>query len=172
MELQLQVTEEELLEYPEVRSNQINTSHSDKPAGKVVLGTKNSTERRSSLQNSCRSHGRCSADTHSKIKVEKPYYRRPVAHRRQPVRPKVCRATKVYFNHTPCFLQSRKQKQWSRKQKQKDRRLATDSVNTPSIFDIQVRPNLTAFAKTLTPEALSYLYLGIDLGRTIGNCPQ
>ena len=180
MELQLQVTEEELLEFPEVRSNQINTSHTDNPAGKVV----HSTEKRSSLQNSCRSHGRCSADTHSKIKVEKPYYRRPVAHRRwlvtspqnpivrQPVGPKVCRTTKVYFNHTPCFLRSRKQKQWSRKQKQKDRRLATDSIPTPSIFDIQVRPNLTAFAKTLTPEALRYLYLGIDLGWTIGNCPQ
>ena len=78
MELQLQVTKEELLEFPEVRSNQINTSYSDKPAGKVV----HSTEKRSSLQNSCRSRGRCSADTHSRIEVEKPYYRRPVAHRR------------------------------------------------------------------------------------------
>ena len=90
MELQLQVTEEELLEFPEVRSNQFNISHSDKPAGKVV-GINNHAEKRSSLQNSCRSHGRCSADTHSKIKVDRPYYRRPVAHRRQPVRPKVQR---------------------------------------------------------------------------------
>ena len=57
MELQLQVTEEELLEFPEVRSNQFNISHSDKPAGKVV-GTNNHTEKRSSLQNSCRSHVR------------------------------------------------------------------------------------------------------------------
>ena len=73
MELQLQVTEEELLEFPEVRSDQINTSHTDK-AGEVVLSTE---------KNSCRSHGRCSADTHSKIKVEKPHYRRPVVHRRQ-----------------------------------------------------------------------------------------
>ena len=78
MELQLQVTEEELLEFPEVRHDQINTSHIDNPAGKVV----HSTEKKSSHQNSCRSHGSCSADTHSKIKVEKPYYRRPVAHRR------------------------------------------------------------------------------------------
>ena len=84
MELQLQVTEEELLEFPEVRSDQFNTSHSDKPAGKVVLDTKNrtiensieksSTEKKSSLSSS-RSHGRCSANTHSKIKVEKPYYK-------------------------------------------------------------------------------------------------
>ena len=84
MELQLQVTEEELLEFPEVRSDQFNTSHSDKPAGKVVLGIengteensieKNSTEKKSSLSSS-RSHGRCSANTHSKIKVEKPYYK-------------------------------------------------------------------------------------------------
>ena len=78
MELQLQVTEEELLEFPEVRSNQFNTSHSDKPAGKVVIGTNNCTEKRSSLQYSCRSRG----STHSKIKIEKPYYKRPVAHRR------------------------------------------------------------------------------------------
>ena len=140
MELQLQVTEEELLEFPEVRSDQFNTSHSDKPAGKVVLDRessieKNSTEKKSSLSSS-RSRGRCSANTHSRIKVEKPYYKR------------------------------------SRKQKQKDRQLATDKVHIPSIFDIKVRPNLTAFAKTLTPEALRYLYLGIDLGWTIGNCPQ
>ena len=39
MELQLQVTEEELLEFPEVRHDQINTSHSDNLAGKVVPST-------------------------------------------------------------------------------------------------------------------------------------
>ena len=54
MELQLQVTEEELLEFPEVRSDQITTSHTDNPGGEVVLS---------------------SADTPSKIKVEKPCYR-------------------------------------------------------------------------------------------------
>ena len=80
MELQLQVTEEELLEFPEVRHNQINTSYTDKPAGKVVLCTENrteenSTEKKSSCQNSSRSCGSCSADTPSKIKVEKPYYK-------------------------------------------------------------------------------------------------
>ena len=99
MELQLQVTEEELLEFPEVRSDQFNTSHSDKPAGTVVLSIensaienrtienrteescteessieKNSTEKKSSLSSS-RSHGKCSANTHSRIKVEKPYYK-------------------------------------------------------------------------------------------------
>ena len=37
MELQLQVTEEELLEFPEIRPDQINTSHIDKSAGEVVL---------------------------------------------------------------------------------------------------------------------------------------
>ena len=155
MELQLQVTEEELLEFPEVRSNQFNNSYSDKPAGKVV-GANNHTEKGSSLQNSCRSRGRCSADTHSKIEVEKPYYRRPVAHRRQPVRPKAQRT---------------KGPKDQRKKNQVGRRLVTESVYTPSIFDIQVRPNLTAFAKTLTPKALRYLYLGIELGRTAGNCP-
>ena len=78
MELQLQVTEEELLEFPEVRHDQINTSYIDNLAGKVV----HSTEKKSSHQNSGRSHGSCSADTHSKIKVEKPHYKWPVAHRR------------------------------------------------------------------------------------------
>ena len=136
MEVQLQVVEEELLEFPEVRSDQFNTSHSDKPAGKVVIGTNDHTEKRSSLQNSSRSHGRHSANTYSNIQTEKPYYKQ------------------------------------SRKQKQKDRQLATDKVHIPSIFYIKVRPNLTAFAKTLTPEALRYLYLGIDLGRTSSNCPQ
>ena len=70
MELQLQVTEEELLEYPEVKHNQISTSHTDNPAGEVVLSIE-----KSSRQNSSRSHGSCSADTPSKIKVEKPYYK-------------------------------------------------------------------------------------------------
>ena len=65
MELQLQVTEEELLEFPGVRSDQFNTSHTDNPVGEVVQSTE-----KSSLQNSCRSHGSCSADTPSKIKVE------------------------------------------------------------------------------------------------------
>ena len=77
MELQLQVTEEELLEFPEVGHDQITTSHTDNSAGEVVLSTE-----KSSLQNNCRSRGRCSADTHSKIKVDKPHYRQPVAHRR------------------------------------------------------------------------------------------
>ena len=106
MELQLGVTEEELLEFPEVSHDQINISHTDNPAGKVV----HSTEKKSSHQNSSRSHGSCSADTHSKIKVERPHYKWPVAHRRrlvtspqnlivrQPVRPKVCHTTKVYFD--------------------------------------------------------------------------
>ena len=71
MELQLQVTEEELLEFPEVRPDQVNTSHTDNSAGEVVLSTEKST--------SC---GSCSADTPSKIKVKKPHYRQPVAHRR------------------------------------------------------------------------------------------
>ena len=65
MELQLQVTEEELLEFPEVRSDQIDTSHRDNPVGEVVPSTE-----KSSLQNSSRSCGSCSADTPSKIKVE------------------------------------------------------------------------------------------------------
>ena len=140
MELQLQVTEEELLEFSEVRHNQITTSYTDNPVGKVVLSTE-----KSSLQNSCRSHGSCSADTPSKIKVEKPHYRQPVVHRRWLARQKA-------FDH----------------RKQKDGQLfvhtptdtvhtSTDNVHTLSIFDIQVRPNLMAFAKTLTPEALRYL---------------
>ena len=36
MELQLQVTEEELLEFPEVRPDQINTSHTDNSVGEVA----------------------------------------------------------------------------------------------------------------------------------------
>ena len=75
MELQLQVTEEELLEFPEVRFNQVNTSHPDTPAGEVVTDIDNSTEHRGSPQNNSRSHGRCSTHTRSNIKTEKPYYK-------------------------------------------------------------------------------------------------
>ena len=145
MELQLQVTEEELLEFPEVRPDQINTSHTDNSAGEVILSAEKSSY-----------SGSCSVDTPSKIKAEKLHYRWAVVYRRWPV-------TRQTFK---C-------------RKQKDGQLATETthtltgnVHTPSIFDIQVRPNLMAFAKTLTPEALRYLFLGIDLGQTICNCSQ
>ena len=42
MELQLQVTEEELLEFPEIRSDQTNTSHIDNSTGKAVLSAEKS----------------------------------------------------------------------------------------------------------------------------------
>ena len=144
MELQLQVTEEELLEFPEVRQDQISTGYTDKPAGKVI----HSTAKKGRHQDSSRSHGNWSAETHSKSKVEKPYYKQPVAHRRQRTF-----EPKVYSDRT--FCSSRKPK---------DRRPVTADVHIPSIFDIQARPNLTAFSKTLTPEALRYLHLGINLG--------
>ena len=145
MELQLHITEEELLEFPEVRPDQINTSHTDNSAGEVVVSAK-----KSSYSGSCR------VDTPSKIKAKRQHYKRPAVYRRRPVG-------------------------WQtfKRRKQKDGQLATDTVHTPtdnihtpSIFDIWVRPNLMAFAKTLTPEALRYLYLGIDLGWTIGDCLQ
>ena len=69
MELQLQVTEEELLEFPEVRSDQINTSHIDNSAGEVVLSAEKSSY-----------SGSCIAATPSKIKAEKQHYRQPVAY--------------------------------------------------------------------------------------------
>ena len=43
MELQLQVTEEELLEFPEIRSDQINTSHIDNSAGEAILSAEKSS---------------------------------------------------------------------------------------------------------------------------------
>ena len=64
MELQLQVTEEELLEFPEVRSDQINTRLTDNSAGEVVLRAEKSSYSVS-----------CSVDTPSKIKAKKPHYR-------------------------------------------------------------------------------------------------
>ena len=69
MEIQLQVTEEELSEFPEVRSDQFNTSYSYTPVGEVVLSKKES-----SLSNG-RSCERCSANIYSNIKTEKPYYK-------------------------------------------------------------------------------------------------
>ena len=71
MELQLQVTEEELLEFPEISPDQINTSHIDNSAGEVILSAeKNSYS------------GSCIAATPSKTKAEKLQYRRPVVYRR------------------------------------------------------------------------------------------
>ena len=71
MELQLQVTEEELLEFPKIRPDQINTSHIDNSAGEVVLSAEKSSY-----------SGSCIAATPSKIKAEKLQYRQPVAYRR------------------------------------------------------------------------------------------
>ena len=70
MELQLQVTEEELLEFPEVKHDQISTSHTNNPAGEVVLRIE-----KNSHQNSSGSCGSCSTDIHSEIKVEQPYHK-------------------------------------------------------------------------------------------------
>ena len=70
MELQLQVTEEELLEFPKIRPDQINTSHKNS-AGEVVLSAEKSSH-----------SGSCIAATPSKIKAEKPQYKQPVAYRR------------------------------------------------------------------------------------------
>ena len=71
MELQLQVSEEELLEFPEVRSDQINTSCTDNSAGEVILSAEKSSY-----------SGSCSVDTPSRIKAKKPHYRQPAAYRR------------------------------------------------------------------------------------------
>ena len=64
MELQLHVTEEELLEFPEIRPDQINTSHTDNSAGEVEVSAE-----KSSYSGSCR------VDTPSKIKAERQHYR-------------------------------------------------------------------------------------------------
>ena len=71
MELQLPVTEEELLEFPEIRPDQINKSHIDNSAGEVILSAEKSSH-----------SGSCIAATPSKIKAEKLQYRQPVAYRR------------------------------------------------------------------------------------------
>ena len=71
MELQLQVTEEELLEFPEVRPDQINTSHTVNSAGEVIVSAE-----KSSYSGSCR------VDTPSKIKAERQHYKPPAAYRR------------------------------------------------------------------------------------------
>ena len=141
MELQLQVTEEEVLEFLEIRPDQINTSHIDNSAGEVILSTEKS-----------------SYNTAFKIKAKKLQYRQPVVYRRQPVASPWNPIARQPV--TLLTLEHRKQKG------------DQVPVHIPSIFDIQVRPDLMAFAKTLTPEALRYLYLGIDLGRTLCNCSQ
>ena len=141
MELQLQVTEEELLEFPEIRPDQINTSHIDNSAGEVILSAEKS-----------------SYNTAFKIKAKRLQYRQPVVYRRQPVT-----SPQNLIARRPFALPTLEHR------KQKDDQVP---VHIPSIFDIQVRPDLTAFAKTLTPEALRYLYLGIDLGQTFCNCSQ
>ena len=71
MELQLQVTEEELLEFPEIRPDQINTSHTDNSAGEVVLSAEKSSY-----------SGSCIAATPSEIKAKKLHHRQQVVHRR------------------------------------------------------------------------------------------
>ena len=43
MELQLQVIEEELWEFPEIRSDQTNTSHIDSSTGEAVLSAEKSS---------------------------------------------------------------------------------------------------------------------------------
>ena len=64
MELQLHITDEELLEFPEIRPDQINTSPTDNSAGEVIVSAEKSSY-----------SGSCSVDTPSKIKAKKQHYR-------------------------------------------------------------------------------------------------
>ena len=63
MELQLHITEEELLQFPEIRPDQINTSHTDNSAGEVIVSAEKSSY-----------SGSCSVDTPSKTKAKKQHY--------------------------------------------------------------------------------------------------
>ena len=72
MELQLQVTEEELLEFPQNKDLiKLILGNIDNSAGEVVLSAEKSSY-----------SGSCSVDTPSKIKAKKLHYRQPVAYRR------------------------------------------------------------------------------------------
>ena len=152
-ELQLQVTEEELQEFPEIESDQNNINHIDNSTGKAVSST-----------------GISDYSTASKIRPGKRQYRRPVMNKRQPValpwNPIERQPAAPSWNsigRRPVTLPSFKH-----------RRQAGDQapVLIPSIFDVQVKPDLAAFARMLTPEALRYLYLGIDLGQILSNSLQ
>ena len=39
-------------------------------------------------------------------------------------------------------------------------------AHIPSLLMLQVEPNLKTFSKTLSPEALRYLHLGIRIGKS------
>ena len=39
-------------------------------------------------------------------------------------------------------------------------------THIPSLLTLQVEPNLKTFSRTLSPEALRYLHLGIHIGKS------
>ena len=141
MDLLLQVSEEELEEFPESPVDHIDQDKSDRTSTGGTQSHNISYQLQTQTQTS-------TASKASKVSTasvsQQPRYRRPA---RQPA----IRPTQPGASHTFVYRKD-----------QHDQPLA----HIPSLLTLQVEPNLKMFSRTLSPEALRYLHLGICIGKS------
>ena len=135
MDLLLQVSEEELEEFPEPP---VDHADQDKPDRTSTCGTQ-SHNISHQLQTQTSTASKASKVLTALV-FQQPRYRRPA---RQPTQPEASNP----FIH---------------RKEQCNQPLA----HIPSLLTLQVEPNLKTFSRTLSPEALRYLHLGVHIGKS------
>ena len=149
MDLLLQVSEEELEEFPEPP---VDHTDQDKPDRTSTGGTQSSNISHQ-LQTQTQTSTTLRASKVSTASVsQQPRYGRPAT----------WPATQPVPNYWWPATQPGALHAFVCRKEQHDQMLA----HIPSLLMLQVEPNLKTFSKTLSPEALRYLHLGIHIGKS------
>ena len=142
MDLLLQVLEEELEEFPEPPVDHTDQDKPDRTSTRGMQSSNISHQLQTQTQTS-------TASKTSKVSTasvsQQPRYGRPATW------PATWLAMQPGTLHTFVY-----------RKEQCDQTLA----HIPSLLTLQVEPNLKTFSKTLSPEALRYLHLGIHIGKS------
>ena len=138
MDLLLQVSEEELEEFPEPP---VNHTDQDKP-DRTSTGGSQSSNISHQLQTQTQTSTASKASKVSTASVsQQPRYGRPATQ------------LTVQLGALHTFICRKEQ-------------CNQTLAHIPSLLMLQVEPNLKTFSKTLSPEALRYLHLGICIGKS------
>ena len=140
MDLLLQVSEKELEEFPEPP---VDHTDQDKPDRKSTGGTQ-SSDISHQLQAQTSTASKAFKVSTASV-CQQPRYRRP--EKRLVMQPPMQPVTLHTFVY---------------RKEQSDQSLA----HIPLLLTLQVEPNLKTFSRTLSPEALRYLHLGIHIGKS------
>ena len=139
MDLLLQVSEEELEEFPEPP---VEHTDQDKP-DRTSTGETQSSNISHQLQTQTSTISKAPKVSPASVS-QQPRYRRPVRQL----------ATQTMQPDTsPTFIHRKEQ-------------CNQPLAHIPSLLTLQVEPNLKTFSRTLSPEALRYLHLGVRIGKS------